>query len=101
MKNVFAMLALVLALALTALMPNAAKAQALIDGTVTKVDTSASKITIRHGPIKKFDMDEGMTMVFTAKDTSLLSKVKAGDKIKFDADNVNGQFIVTKIDKAK
>lgn len=102
MKNIFAALTLVLALALTALMPNAAKAQAaLIDGTVTKVDTSASKITIRHGPIKKFDMDEGMTMVFTAKDTSLLSKVKAGDKVKFDADNVNGQFIVTKIDKAK
>ena len=74
---------------------------ALIDGTVTKVDTAASKITIKHGPIKKFDMDEGMTMVFTAKDKSLLDKVKAGDKIKFDADNVNGQFIVTAIEKAK
>jgi Cu/Ag efflux protein CusF len=74
---------------------------ALIDGTVTKVDTAASKITIKHGPIKKFDMDEGMTMVFTAKDKSLLAKVKAGDKIKFDADNVNGQFIVTAIEKAK
>jgi len=102
MKNVFAALALALALALTALMPNAAKAQAaLIDGTVTKVDASASKITIRHGPIKKFDMDEGMTMVFAVKDAGLMSKVKAGDKVKFDADNVNGQFIVTKIEKAK
>jgi Cu/Ag efflux protein CusF len=98
MKGIFAILALVFALALA---PKTATAQALIDGTVTKVDASASKITIRHGPIKKFDMDEGMTMVFTAKDTSLLSKVKAGDKVKFDADNVNGQFIVTKIDKAK
>ncbi len=72
---------------------------ALIDGTVTKVDAAASKITIKHGPIKKLDMDEGMTMVFTAKDKSLLDKVKAGDKIKFDADNVNGQFIVTRIEK--
>ncbi len=98
MKSIFAILALVFALALA---PKTATAQALIDGTVTKVDASASKITIRHGPIKKFDMDDGMTMVFTAKDTSLLSKVKAGDKVKFDADNVNGQFIVTKIDKAK
>lgn len=101
MKNVLAMLALALALVFGALTPNAAKAQALIEGTVTKVDTSASKITIRHGPIKKFDMDEGMTMVFTAKDPSLLGKVKAGDKVKFDADNVNGQFIVTTIEKAK
>ena len=74
---------------------------ALIEGTVTKVDAAASKITIKHGPIKKLDMDEGMTMVFMAKDKSLLDKVKTGDKIKFDADNVNGQFIVTAIEKAK
>ncbi|MFN3658478.1 MAG: copper-binding protein [Pseudolabrys sp.] len=98
MKAFYAVLALVLSLAFA---PHGARAQALIDGTVTKIDTSASKITIRHGPIKKFDMDDGMTMVFAVKDASLLSKVKAGDKVKFDADNVNGQFIVTKIDKAK
>ncbi len=98
MKNIVAMLALVLSLALA---PDTATAQALIDGTVTKVDASASKITIRHGPIKKFDMDEGMTMVFAVKDAGLLSKVKAGDKVNFDADNVNGQFVLTKIDKAK
>ncbi|MCW5690703.1 MAG: copper-binding protein [Pseudolabrys sp.] len=86
----------------SAVLASASWAQsALIDGTVTKVDAAASKITIKHGPIKKFDMDEGMTMVFTAKDKSLLGKVKAGDKVKFDADNVNGQFIVTAIEKAK
>jgi Cu(I)/Ag(I) efflux system protein CusF len=101
MKNTLAMLTLALAVMLSALLPGAAKAQALIDGTVTKIDASASKITIRHGPIKKFDMDDGMTMVFAVKDTGLLSKVKAGDKVKFDADNVNGQFIVTRIEKAK
>lgn len=84
----------------SAVLASASWAQsALIDGTVTKVDTAASKITIKHGPIKKFDMDEGMTMVFTAKDKSLLGKVKAGDKVKFDADNVNGQFVVTRIEK--
>lgn len=96
MKNIVTLLALVFALALA---PKIATAQALIDGTVTKVDASASKITIRHGPIKKFDMDEGMTMVFAVKDKSLLDKAKAGDKIKFDAENVNGQFVVTKIQK--
>ncbi len=92
---------LVLTLALSALLgASPALAQtALIDGTVTKIDASASKITIKHGPIKKFDMDEGMTMVFAVKDKSLLDKAKAGDKIKFDAENVNGQFVVTKIQK--
>lgn len=98
MKSIVTLLALVLALALA---PAVATAQALIDGTVTKVDASASKITIRHGPIKKFDMDEGMTMVFTVKDPALLTKAKAGEKVKFDADNVNGQFVVTRIEKAK
>lgn len=74
---------------------------ALIDGQVTKVDQSAGKITIRHGPIKKLGMDEGMTMVFKAQDTAMLKVVKAGDKVKFDADQVNGQLTVTKIEKAR
>ena len=68
---------------------------------VTKVDASAGKITIKHGPMKKFDMEDGMTMVFRAQDPAMLKAVKAGDKIKFDAENVNGQFIVTKIEKRK
>ena len=73
----------------------------LIDGQVVKVDASAANITIKHGPIKKLDMDQGMTMVFHAQDPDLLKGVKAGDKIKFDADSVNGQYTVTKIEKAK
>jgi Cu(I)/Ag(I) efflux system protein CusF len=75
--------------------------QPLADGEVTKVDESAGKITIKHGPIKKLNMDEGMTMVFKASDPAMLKQVKPGDKIKFDADNVNGQFTVTKIEKKK
>ena len=83
-------------------MAGVALAQAgLIDGQVVKVDASASNITIKHGPIKKLDMDQGMTMVFHAQDADLLKGVKAGDKIKFDAESVNGQLTVTKIEKSK
>ena len=78
-----------------------ATAQALTDGLITKVDASAGKITIKHGPIKKFDMEDGMTMVFRVQDPAMLQAVKSGDKIKFDAENVNGQFVVTKIEKGK
>jgi Cu/Ag efflux protein CusF len=39
-----------------------------VNGQVTKIDESAGKITIKHGPLKKFDMNEGMTMVFRAGD---------------------------------
>jgi Cu/Ag efflux protein CusF len=73
----------------------------LTAGEVTKVDQSAQKITIRHGPIKKFDMEDGMTMVFRAKDPAMLKKVKPGDKVKFEADRVNGQFTVMGIEKTK
>ena len=83
-------------------LPRAALAQSdLVNGQVTKIDESAGKITIKHGPMKKFDMDEGMTMVFRAADPAMLKAVKAGDKVRFAADRVNGQFTVTKIEKAK
>ena len=72
-----------------------------VNGQVIKVDQSAGKITIKHGPIKKFDMDMGMTMVFRAKDPAMLTAVKAGDKVKFEPEQVNGQFTVMKIEKAK
>jgi Cu/Ag efflux protein CusF len=79
----------------------AAWAQALTDGLVRKVDASAKKITIKHGPMPKFDMEDGMTMVYAVQDPAMLTAVKAGDKIKFDAEHFNGQFVVTKIQKVK
>ncbi len=65
------------------------------------MDASAGKLTIKHGPIKKLGMDEGMTMVFRAQDPAMLKAVKAGDKVQFDAEKINGQFTVTKIEKTK
>lgn len=82
------------------LSPVSSSAQTLIDGQVTKVDPSAGKVTIKHGPIKKFDMEDGHTMVFRAQDTGMLGGVKAGDKVKFDAEKINGQFTVIKLEKA-
>lgn len=69
------------------------------DGTVKKINESAGKITIEHGPIKNLDMDEPMTMVFKAADPAMLKSVKVGDKVTFEADRVNGQITVTKIRK--
>jgi Cu/Ag efflux protein CusF len=72
-----------------------------VNGQVTKIDESAGKITIKHGPLKKFDMNEGMTMVFRAGDPAMLKAVKPGDRIRFVPDRINGQFTVTKIEKSK
>lgn len=78
---------------------SAAQAQS-INGTVKKIDAEQGKLTIDHGPIKNLDMDS-MTMVFRAGDPAMLKGLKAGDKIKFDADRVNGQITVTKLQKSK
>jgi Cu/Ag efflux protein CusF len=83
-----------------AAIPKSVLAQ-MVDGQVTKMDESAGKITIKHGPLKQFDMEEGMTMVFRAQDPAMLKSVKVGDKIKFMPERINGQFTVTKIQKAK
>ena len=73
----------------------------MVAGQVTKVDASAQKITIKHGPLKKFDMEDGMTMVFRAQDPAMTKAVKAGDKVKFVPERINGQFTITKIEKAR
>jgi Cu/Ag efflux protein CusF len=87
---------------LSALVPvKRAHAQALpVSGTVTKIDEAAGKMTIKHGPIKKMDM-EGMTMVFRAQTPDLLKRVKVGDSVRFDVDKINGQMTLTGIAKAK
>ena len=70
----------------------------MVKGEVVKVDKAAGKVTLKHGPIKKFDMDS-MTMVFRVADPAMLDKMKAGDKIEFEADRVNGAITLTKIGK--
>ena len=72
----------------------------MVAGTVSKVDVDTGKITLDHGPIPNLDMG-AMKMVFKAADPTLLKTVKAGDKVKFTADRVNGQLTVTSIQKGK
>jgi Cu/Ag efflux protein CusF len=80
--------------------PAAASQLPLVSGTVEKVDAGAGKVTIDHGPIPNLDMD-AMTMVFQVQDPGLLQGVKAGDKVQFQADRVNGQISVVRIQKGK
>ena len=95
-------LALVAVVVLAACRIDAFAQEAMVRGEVKKIDDGAGKITLKHGPIKKLDMDEnGMTMVFRVQDPAMLKQVKVGDKVQFEADRVNGQITVTKMQKAK
>ncbi len=69
------------------------------EAEVRKVDTAAGKITLKHGEIRNLDMPP-MTMVFQARDPALLGKVKAGDKVRFTADKVNGAYTVMSLEPA-
>ncbi len=82
-----------------AVFPALAQDTPKVKGTVEKVDDSAEKITLDHGPIPNLDMG-AMKMVFKAGDKSMLKQVKKGDKVLFTADRVNGQLTITSMAKA-
>ena len=71
----------------------------MTEGEVRKVDKEQGKITVKHGEIKNLDMP-AMTMVFRVKDKALLDKVHEGEKIKFSAEKIEGNFTITQIEVA-
>lgn len=72
-------------------------AATLTDGEVRKVDKSNGKVTIKHGPITNLDMPP-MTMVFRVSQAALLDQLKAGDKIRFAAEKVDGALTITRVE---
>ena len=78
----------------------AASDTAKSEGEIRKVDPETKKITIKHGELKNLDMP-AMTMVFRVNDPTMIERVKAGDKVVFRADKVNGVFTVMEIEVVK
>ena len=76
-----------------------AQATDMSSGEIRKVDKTTSKITIKHGAIKNLDMPP-MTMVFQVRDPALLEKAKAGDKVRFSAEQQQGALVVTALEAA-
>lgn len=69
----------------------AAGPSSMADGEVEDVDLATPSITLKHGPIKSNTMEmEPMIMPFAVKDAALLAGVKAGDKVKFTAEYLDG-----------
>lgn len=79
---------------------SAAASAKMSHGEIKKIDTSAGKLTIKHGPLENLGMD-GMTMVFRVKDPAMLQQVSVGDKIDFVAEQVNGALTVVKMQKSQ
>lgn len=69
----------------------------MTDGLVKKVNKSAGKLTLSHGPLP--NGMPAMTMVFRVKDPVWLDQVKAGDKVRFMADQINGAMTVVHLER--
>ncbi|WP_295548481.1 copper-binding protein [uncultured Pseudacidovorax sp.] len=71
-----------------------------VDAEIRRVDAAQGRITLRHGDIPNLDMG-AMTMVFRVRDPDLLKDVKAGDKVRFTAQMVDGQLTVMSLTVAR
>lgn len=78
----------------------AAAEMQMVDGQVKKVDKAAGKVTLAHGPLINLGMP-AMTMVFRVREAGWLEQMRAGDKIRFMADNVKGVVTVVHFEPAK
>ena len=70
------------------------------EGTLKKIDQTTHTAVIAHGPIESIGMAP-MTMQFAVKDATGLAKLKAGDKVRFQAIMAGGDIVVTRIEAAK
>lgn len=85
--------------AATATTANPASGLPKVVAEVRRVDAGAGKVTLKHGDIPNLDMP-GMTMVFQVRDPAQLAPFKAGDKVLFTADKVNGAYTVIDLQAA-
>jgi Cu/Ag efflux protein CusF len=77
-----------------------APAAPLSEGEVRKVDREARKVTIKHGPIENLKMPP-MTMVFRVKEPGMMDGLEPGTRIRFRAEEADGGYVVTRLQKAK
>ncbi|WP_279213328.1 copper-binding protein [Delftia acidovorans] len=75
----------------------AAASQDLSEGEVTRWDARTSKVTLRHGELKNLGMPP-MTMVFQLRVAAPEPALKAGDKVRFRAEQDQGAFVVTQLE---
>lgn len=72
----------------------------MVTGTVKKVDPAAGKVTLDHERIPNIDM-EAMTMAYRVQSPALMAGLKPGDKVRFSAETIGGQTLVTRIQPAR
>lgn len=67
------------------------------EGTVRRIDATANKVTIAHGPLDNLGMP-AMTMVFAVTGEASLEGVAVGDRVRFVAGRDGDGFVVTALE---
>ena len=72
-----------------------------VTGEIINLDeVEAGKITIKHTSIPKLGIREDDKVTdFRPKDKGLFGRVKAGDKVRFTVEQINGELTITKLDR--
>lgn len=78
-------------------MSESAKTASLSEGTVKKLDKTKNRVSIAHGPIANLDMPP-MTMTFVVVKPATLTKVKVGDKVRFQAEERKDDLSITHLE---
>jgi Cu(I)/Ag(I) efflux system periplasmic protein CusF len=87
-----------MSLGLLIAMPSQAQAEEqMSEGEVRRL--AEDRVTLRHGPIDNLKMPP-MTMVFRVSESAQLEGLEVGDAVQFRAQEQNGNYVVTEIQKA-
>ena len=90
-----------LAVALGIALPSVLYAQEAMKGEITKLDEASGTISIKQLPAGTVGAGSESAAIrsFKVKDALLFNAVKAGDKVVFSADTVDGNLVITKMQR--
>ena len=71
----------------------------LSEGEITRWNPRTLKVTLRHREIKNLGMPP-MTMVFRVPDAGMVGGLQPGAKVLFRAEQVNGAYVLTRLQAA-
>ncbi len=90
-----------LAIAFALAIPSAIYAQEGMKGEITKMDELKGTITIKQSSVGTVgaNSESGTTRDFKVKDGLMFNAVKAGDKVVFTAETVDGNLAIVKMQR--
>jgi Cu/Ag efflux protein CusF len=72
----------------------------MTNAVIQKVDAVNGQVLLKHGDITNLGMT-AMTMGFPVADKKMLEPFKAGDKVRFHAELMEGKPTITKLEAAR